>query len=138
MSTNTLPLSLKRRALLKKVLMGEPIGESALAVGYSSVKSGSNAIVSTRKRLLAAMDKLSLTPENFVRDYFLPLMNATSTITASYEGKITDTMEVVDNSTRLAAAKECAKLMQLYPKEEQVQSSLNITINNANTVNESE
>jgi hypothetical protein len=131
MEENSIDLHPRRVAQLKRVLNGEPIGEASKAVGYSSKSTGSRALSDTRKRLLAAMDHYKLTPETYVRDYLLPLLNATTTLTASYEGQITDTMEVADNSTRMAAIRETAKMMQLYPREQSDgPATLNIQINN--------
>jgi hypothetical protein len=136
---SSLTLPLRRRDQLRRVLAGQPIGQASLDVGYKTKNVGTHALSDTRKRLLAAMDYFHLTPETFTRDYLLPLLNATSTITASYEGKITDTLEVSDNGTRLSAAKECGKLMGLYPREQlDGPSHLAISITNTVDVHEAE
>jgi hypothetical protein len=115
---NALPtLTPRRRDQLRRVLSGEPVGKASLAVGYKTANVGVHALSDTRKRLLAAMDHFNLTPEVYVRDYMLPLLNATNTVTATFMGQITDRLEVPDNGTRMSALKECGKMMELYPKE---------------------
>jgi len=110
-------LPIRRRQHLKRVLNGERVGEAALAVGYKTAASGNTAISLTRKKLMEAMDRSGLTDVVLVRDYLVPLLNATGTVTASHEGKITDTMDVADNGVRLAALRETFKLRGSYPKE---------------------
>ena len=118
-ASNRIDLPLRRRAQLARVIAGDPIGQASIAVGYKTKQAGSNALADTRKRLIAAMDHYALTPESFVRDYLLPLLNATQTQYFAFNGVVTDERIQEDNSIRLAAAKETGKLMGLYPKEEQ-------------------
>jgi hypothetical protein len=110
-------LPLRRRAQLKRVLNGEPIGRASLAVGYSSRFSGSEALADTRKRLLAAMDHYSLTPESVVRDYILPLLNATKTTYFAHKGIVTDERIEEDNAVRKDAVDQVCKIMGAYPKD---------------------
>ena len=138
-SVNPIVLAPRRAAHLKRVLNGEPIGDASLAVGYASRTTGSRALADTRKKLLDAMDHFHLTPEGLVRDYLLPLLNATTTVTASYEGRITDTLELADNSTRLAALRDTFKLGGMFPREiSDGPSHLNITIANTIDVSKTE
>jgi len=127
---SSLSLPVRRRDQLRRVLSGQSIEEASAAVGYSTIGSGYQALSDTRKRCLAAMDHYQLTPVTFVRDYLLPLLNATETKFATFEGKITDSVEVSDNTTRMDAARMTAKIMDLFPKSANVNvaTKINITI----------
>jgi hypothetical protein len=127
---NPIKLPIRRRAQLKRVLSGEPIGEASLAVGYSSASTGSRALRDTRNRLIEAMDRHNLTDGVLVRDYLLPLLNATQRQHASFMGVFTDSVTDEDNHTRLAALRETFKLRGAYPREESGPSALAITLNN--------
>jgi hypothetical protein len=122
----------RRVEQLKRIVAGESIGDASKHSGYATKQSGSNALADTRKRLLAAMDTFGMTDVALVRDYLLPLLNATKTEFAKHEGRITDSVEVADNSTRLSSLDMALKLKGAYPKAEaDVAAHLNITINNA-------
>jgi hypothetical protein len=130
-NTTAIALPPRRVAQLKRVIAGEPVGQASMAVGYKTKQAGSNALADTRRRLLAAMEKYAVTPESFVRDYMLPLMNATQTQYFAFNGAVTDERTDPDNSIRLAALRETGKLMGLYPKEDSGgPSHLAITLNN--------
>jgi hypothetical protein len=120
----------RRVEQLERVLNGEPVGAASLAVGYKNENTGSKALADTRKRLAEAFEEVGLTPRTFVRDYFMPLMNATETKLFAHEGVITDQTELADNGIRMAAAKEYARLTALYPREDNAIVGLNIAINN--------
>lgn len=129
--SNPISLPLRRRAQLKRVLAGEPIGKASLAVGYASKATGSRALSDTRKRIVDAMDHFSLTPEVMVRDYLIPLMNATETKLFAHEGVILDERELADNGTRKDTLRMAFQLRGAFPKEEgSGPSHLSITLNN--------
>ena len=131
------PVSLPPRRVdqLKRVLSGESVTQASIAAGYKSVKSGSNALADTRKRLLSTMEVYGLTDAALVRDYLVPMLNATKTITASYEGQITDTMEMADNGARLSSLDMAFKLKGSYPKQDaNGPTALNICINNVQVI----
>src|SRR5882762_10022090 len=95
-------LTLKKRAQLRRVIAGEPIGQASLAAGYSSASAGSRALRDTRAKLMEAMERYSLTDGVLVRDYLLPLLNATQTQHTSFMGSFTDSVTDEDNHIRLA------------------------------------
>lgn len=128
-------LTLKKRAQLKRVLNGERIGEASLNAGYSSASTGSRALKDTRHKLMEAMDRYCLTDAVLVRDYLLPLLNATATVYATFQGQISDTLPIEDNQVRLAALRETFKLRGAYPRDESGgPTHLNIAINNVSVV----
>lgn len=129
---NPIALPLRRSAQLKRVLNGEHVNSASLAVGYKSARTGQNALRDTRKRLLDAMDHLHLTPEGLVRDYLLPMLNATSTQYFAKDGVVMDERTDPDNAIRLAALRDTFKLGGMFPKEQSDgPNHLAITINNA-------
>ena len=128
---NPIRIPPRRAALLKHVLGGDPVGKSSIAVGYKNEASGRHALADTRKQLLSTMDHYGLTDKTLVRDYLLPLLNATKTITATFEGSIADKLEVADNNTRLSALDMTWRLRASYPREgSDGTATLNIQINN--------
>src|SRR5258708_30766007 len=132
-------LTLKKRAQLKRVLSGERIGEASLNAGYSSASTGSRALKDTRHKLMEAMDRYCLTDAVLVRDYLLPLLNATATVYATFQGQISDTLPIEDNQVRLAALRETFKLRGAYPRDESGgPTHLNIAINNVSVVDKAE
>jgi hypothetical protein len=130
-------LPIRRREQLRRVLAGQPIGEASIAVGYKNPEAGSKALSDTRRRLAVAMESSGLTPTTFVRDYLLPLLNATQTVYATKDGMFTDERVTEDSAIRMAALRETGKLMALYPKEQDSgPTQLNININNGTITNE--
>src|ERR1700690_676631 len=128
-------LPLRRRAQLVRVMAGESVTDASLAVGYKSAQSGHNAMADTRKRLLSAMDHYNLTPDTLIRDYLIPLLNATKTQFFAKDGVVMDERIVEDNGTRLSALDMTWKLRGAYPKDDSDgPSHMAITINNVGTL----
>jgi hypothetical protein len=77
------------------------------------------------------MDHFSLTPEGLIRDYLIPLMNATKTEFFAKDGIVMDDRVVEDNSTRKDTLRMAFQLRGAFPKEEGGgPSHLSITLNN--------
>jgi hypothetical protein len=132
---NPIKLPVRRREQLRRVINGEPIGQASLAVGYKSANVGTHALSDTRKKLICTMDAFQLTEVTLVRDYLLPLLNATKTEFFAKDGIVMDDRTVEDNSTRLSALNMTWKLRGAYPKEQsEGPSTLNIAINNVSVV----
>ena len=132
------PLKGRRKVQLAHIIMGDSITEASKVAGYATVQSGSRALKDTRRRLRDVMDYYGLTEEVLVRDYMMPLMNATSMHFFAKDGIVMDERTTEDNAIRRSALDMVWKLRGAYPKEEPQQNNLNITINNANTVNDNE
>jgi hypothetical protein len=132
---NPTHLPLRRRAQLKRVINGESAKEASLAVGYKTARSGYNALADTRKRLVTVMDHYGLTEQALIRDYLMPLLNATQTKFFAKDGIVMDERIVEDNDTRESALHMTWKLRGAYPKEQsEGPSTLNIAINNVSVV----
>jgi hypothetical protein len=77
------------------------------------------------------MDHFGLTEAALIRDYLLPLMNATKVQYFADKGIVMDERVVEDNGTRDSAFVHACKLRGMFPKEEgSGPSHLSITLNN--------
>ena len=138
-SSNPINLPLRRREQLRRVLSGEPVGKSSIAVGYKNEESGRTALYNTRKRLTSTMEVFGLTDAALVRDYLIPLMNATKVEYYAKDGIVTDERIVEDNGTRKDTLRMAFQLKGAFPKEQgDGPSHLNITIANTIDVNKTE
>ena len=131
-----LPLRHRRKVQLAHIIAGESVGDASKAAGYASIQTGSRALSDTRTRLHSIMNKHGLSEEALIRDYLVPLMNATKSQFFAHEGVVTDERIVEDNGTRDSAFVTACKLRGLFPREQSDgPAHLNISINNS-VVNE--
>jgi hypothetical protein len=92
-------LTPQQRALVKHLLAGKTITDSARLAGYADNgyvgQMGSQALEAIRRKMPEVLDAHGLTDEVLIEKYLKPLMNAEETEFAKFEGKITDERNVI-------------------------------------------
>jgi hypothetical protein len=93
-------------------------GEAAIKAGYSSKnpdQSAYQAIEAIKQKAPEVMAKLGLTLEHVIQNHLVPLMGATETKIVVHEGKITDYVELSDNTTRRYSTRTALELLNAFP-----------------------
>src|SRR5258706_9155 len=83
-------------------------GQAAVEAGYSPknpTQSANQALAAIREKAPDVMDRLGLTIPLLIERYLTPLLTANQTKVFAHEGKITDKIELADNTTRYYAAR---------------------------------
>ena len=81
------------------------------------------------------MIRYGLTEDALIRDYLLPLMNATKSQFFAKDGIVMDERIVEDNSTRRESLHMACQLIGAYPKDDaDGPRCMAITINNVGTL----
>ena len=119
----------RRKVQLARVLAGDSITEASKVAGYSSVQAGSRALADTRTRIRATMVRYGLTEDTLIRDYLMPLLNATRTQFFAKDGIVTDDRTVEDNATRRESLHMAFQLAGSYPKDEGNGGNVSLQVN---------
>lgn len=128
------PLSHRERALLKNLSKGMSITDAALQSGYSKKyagQCGSQAIENIRIKAPQLLAKHGLDDDTLIEKYLKPALEANETEFAKFEGKITDSREVIAWGPRLQALDMTAKIRGLYvqPAEQSTINLRDVTFN---------
>jgi hypothetical protein len=91
-------LTARQRALIKNLTKGMSVSEAALKAGYTDKapnQAGHQALEQVRAKMPELLDAKGLTDDALIDKYLRPGLEATETEFAKYEGKITDSCDVV-------------------------------------------
>jgi hypothetical protein len=120
----------RRQALLTALATGKSVADSSRFAGYSKPKQGSEALADIRKKLPELMEAMGMSTAEILKRV-RKKWDAQKTVTASWNGEITDIIEVDDNSVQMDAIKLSLRLHGLLSSDaEHGSSTLNIQINN--------
>ena len=96
-------------------------GQAAVEAGYSPknpTQSANQALAAIREKAPDVMDRLGLTIPLLIERYLTPLLTANQTKVFAHEGKITDKIELADNTTRYYAARMAFDLQGAFPPQD--------------------
>jgi len=111
-------------------MSGKSVADSSRFAKYASPKQGSEALSDLRKKLPALMDTLGLSTPDLLRRLHKKL-DAQKTITAQWNGEISDIIEVDDHGIQMDAVKLSLRLHGLLTNDSDGgPSHLSITLNN--------
>ena len=127
----------RRRVLLAALAAGNTVAKSSQIARYSAPRAGTEALADMRKRLPEMMDAIGLSTSDLLRK-IKAKTEAQKTITANWNGEITDIIEVDDHSVQLDATKLALRLRGLLASDVDGPSHLNITIANTIDVSKTE
>ena len=99
------------------------VKQAALIAGYSPKnpsESGQNVLAALREKAPEVMARLGLTMERVIGNHLVPLLHATETKFAQYEGEFTDFVDLEDNSIRLGATRTALQLLNAFPEKDPV------------------
>ena len=127
-------LTPQQRRLIKNLIAGQSITESARSAGYADNgyvgQIGSQALETIREKMPQILDKHGLTDNVLIEKYLKPLLNAETTEFAKFEGKITDEKSVIAWEPRKAGLDMAFNLKGSYAaKDSGPSSGSNITVN---------
>jgi phage terminase small subunit len=127
-------LTNRERALFKNLSKGMTITDAALQSGYSKKypgQCGSQALENLRLKAPELLAKHGLDDSTLIEKYLKPALEANETEFAKFEGKITDSREVIAWGPRLQALDMTAKIRGLYvqPAEQASISLRDVTFN---------
>jgi hypothetical protein len=114
------PLTSKQQNYFKLLCKGMSATEAARRAGYGGepAHSAYQATRGIRERILKALFEAGLTPEGLVHKYLLPALKAMETEFAKFEGKISDSRDVIAWGPRIQAIRLTAELGgYLAPRE---------------------
>ena len=114
--TSTPRLTTKRKLLLSGLADGKSMAE-ATAGALMSRQHGYATLNQLRERLSELMDAIGLS-ERAILERLRDKLDATKTVTASFMGKITDSIEVADNPTQMDAIKTAAKMHGMFDRDD--------------------
>ena len=127
----------RRRVLLAALVAGNTVAKSSEIARYSAPRAGTEALADMRKRLPEMMDAIGLSTSDLLRK-IKAKTEAQKTITANWNGEITDIIEVDDHGVQMDAVKLSLRLRGLLASDVDGPSHLNITIANTIDVSKSE
>lgn len=121
-------LNPRQRKLVKTLAAGASLTDAAIAAGYSSVRpdqAGHQALQQIGKSGVGVefLDRMGLTDEVLYNKYIFPLLNAMETKFFQSEGKVTETCDVPDNSTRRYMVDLVCRIKGLYKAEAEAQAT---------------
>jgi len=126
------PLTPRQKKLAENLLKGKSRKEAAIRAGYSAKnprQSAHQALEAIRLKMPQLMDKVGLTDTKLLTKYLQPALEAKETEFAKFEGKITDSVDVIAWGPRLTALDIAFKLKGAYaPVEQQLQHIHEITL----------
>jgi len=111
------------KAFLKAKSAKQPItkGEAAEEAGYSPknpTQSANQALAAIRLKAPEIMDKLGLSVETLIEKHLTPLLNAEETKLVIHEGKVTERVNLADNTTRRYATRMAFELQGAFPPQD--------------------
>ena len=112
-------LTQKQRALVRNLIEGKNLTQSALAAGYSGKcpgQAGWQALESIRLKLPELLDQHGLTDQALIEKHLKRLLRANETRLFQHKGKITDSRRVPANAIRLKALDMAFRLRGSYAK----------------------
>jgi hypothetical protein len=115
-------LTPRQITLAENFVKGTTITEAARRAGYSGknlAQSGHQAFKAIKRKAPEVMARAGLNLDTVIRKHLDPLLNATETKIFQSDGKITDYVEVNDNTTRLGATRIALELLGAFPSEEE-------------------
>lgn len=126
-------LSPQQRGLIKHLLAGRSITESARLAGYADNgfvgQMGSQALEAIRRKMPEALEAHGLTDDILIENYLKPLLSAKQTEFAKFKGIISDEREVVAWEPRARGLDMAFNLKGSYsPKNGEVSAGA-ITVN---------
>ncbi len=110
-------LTCKEQALVRNLLNGKNISQSALAAGYSDKhpgQSGSQALQNIRRKLPELLDEHGLSDRALIEKHLKPLLRADETRFFQHKGKVTDSRRMPANVIRLNALDMAFRLRGSY------------------------
>lgn len=120
----------RRKLLLASLVAGNTVAESSKIARYSAPRAGSEALADLRKKVPELMDALGLSTKELL-ERLHKKCDATKTITASWNGQITDVIEVDDHGIQMDAIKLSLRLHgHLANDSEYGAKTMAISINN--------
>lgn len=127
-------LTPQQRALVKHILAGKTITDSARLAGYADNgfvgQMGSQALEAIRRKMPEVLDAHGLTDDILIESYLKPLLSAEQTEFAKFEGKITDQKQVVAWEPRRAGLDMAFNLRGSYAgKQQNIEKGASITVN---------
>ena len=121
-------LNPRQRKLVKKLAGGATLADAAVAAGYTTNRPDSAG--HQAMKVIAAsgvgadfLDRMGLTDEVLYREYIFPLLNAVETKFFQSEGKVSQTVDVADNSTRRFMVDLVCRIKGLYKAEAEAQAT---------------
>jgi hypothetical protein len=96
----------RQAALLKDLTKGMSVADAARKAGYSETvprQSGHQALKQMAHSMPEVMERQGLTDDALIDKYLRPALSAKETEFAKFEGKITDSVDVIAWSPRLTA-----------------------------------
>jgi hypothetical protein len=93
-------LTPRQRRLLKALPHAKTIAEAGRIAGYSARQATNQALRNLREKMPEMLDRLGLTDERIIDDCLRPGLFATETRFLAHEGRVTETVEVIDHPTR--------------------------------------
>lgn len=119
--------------MVKHLIAGKTITESARLAGYADNgfvgQMGSQALEAIKRKMPAILDAHGLTDDILIENYLKPLMNAEETEFAKFEGKITDSTNVIAWEPRKAGLDMAFNLKGSYAAKESGVAASPITVN---------
>src|SRR5215469_17264556 len=108
-------MTMKRLALLNGVANGLSTSEASRRAGYATPIVGHEMWRDIRKALPELMENAGITVQGILVR-LRERLDATKTVTASFQGGITDSIEVADNDAQGHALDTCIDMLQLRPQ----------------------
>jgi hypothetical protein len=128
----------RRKVLLASLMAGNTVAKSSQIARYSHPNAGREAIADMRRKLPELMEAVGMSTPDILRKLRKKL-DAQKTITANWNGEITDIIEVDDNGIQMDAIKLSLRLHGLLASDSaDGPSHLNISITNTVDVNKDE
>lgn len=127
-------LTIREGLLLKELARGATLAEAAKKAGYSPnnlKQSGFQALQRVKEKMPEVLERKGLTDDSIVDKYLLPALEAQETEFAKFEGKITDSIDVIAWGPRLQALDMLFNLKGSYaPKDGLPPPTLSVQIVN--------
>lgn len=115
-------LTPQQKALVKNLAKGMSISDAAREAGYADNgyvgQIGSQALENIRLKMPEVLEKHGLTDDALVENYLKPALDAEETEFAKFEGRITDSRNVIAWGPRLQALDIAFNLKGSYPRKD--------------------
>lgn len=128
-------LSPREARLLRALAEGKTYAQAAKLAGYTAkhaASAGFQAFQQVKEKAPDIMNRLGLGTEAIIEKYLKPALEARETKFATFEGKFTDQVEVVNLSARNDAIHMAARINGMYDADKSddgANVAVNITIN---------